>query len=61
MGSWAYVSQRFPTVLKETEKYKGHTVRYCGRDPSGAVAAGNKSAHNAEEELFLNDVFNIKN
>lgn len=61
MGSWAYVSQRFPTVLKETQNYKNSQVRYCGRDPSGTVAAGNKPAHMTEEEGFLNDVFGIKN
>ncbi|KTB06148.1 2-oxoglutarate dehydrogenase, mitochondrial [Nakaseomyces glabratus] len=58
MGSWNYVAPRLQTVLKETEQYKDNVVRYCGRSPSGAVAAGNKKLHLAEEEAFLKDVFN---
>ncbi|EDO18267.1 hypothetical protein Kpol_1039p16 [Vanderwaltozyma polyspora DSM 70294] len=58
MGSWGYVSPRLQTTLKETNNYKNHAVRYCGRNPSGAVAAGSKSLHLAEEESFLKDVFN---
>lgn len=57
MGSWSYVLPRLTTVLKETDSYKGFNIRYCGRDPSGAVAAGNKTLHSAEEEAFLRDVF----
>lgn len=58
MGSWSYAAPRLATTLKETDNYKNHVVRYCGRNPSGAVAAGNKTLHVAEEEAFLNDVFN---
>ena len=57
MGSWAYVSPRLQTTLKETQNYKDHSVRYCGRNPSGAVAAGNKTLHTLEENAFLKDVF----
>ncbi|SMN20569.1 similar to Saccharomyces cerevisiae YIL125W KGD1 Component of the mitochondrial alpha-ketoglutarate dehydrogenase complex [Maudiozyma saulgeensis] len=57
MGSWSYVSPRLQTTLKETENYKDHSVRYCGRNPSGAVAAGNKTLHTSEENAFLKDVF----
>lgn len=57
MGGWAYTEPRLRTTLKETANYKDVVVRYCGRNPSGAVAAGNKRLHNAEEEAFLRDVF----
>ncbi|CAI4395512.1 CDG_1a_G0026220.mRNA.1.CDS.1 [Saccharomyces cerevisiae] len=57
MGSWAYTEPRLHTTLKETDKYKDFKVRYCGRNPSGAVAAGSKSLHLAEEDAFLKDVF----
>ncbi|CCD23415.1 alpha-ketoglutarate dehydrogenase KGD1 NDAI_0B03810 [Naumovozyma dairenensis CBS 421] len=56
MGSWSFVSPRLKTTLNETT-YKDFTVRYCGRNPSGAVAAGSKALHAAEEEAFLKDVF----
>ena len=49
MGAWAYVYPRLRTTLKETEQYKNQEVRYCGRNPSGAVAAGSKGLHPAEE------------
>lgn len=58
MGAWSYVSPRIQTTLKETEKYQNTPIRYCGRNPSGAVAAGSKSLHTAEENAFLNDIFN---
>ncbi|AGO14168.1 AaceriAER374Cp [[Ashbya] aceris (nom. inval.)] len=57
MGSWAYVQPRIQTTLKETDKYNGFAFRYAGRNPSGAVAAGSKALHTAEEEAFLKDVF----
>ncbi|AJR37566.1 AIC_G0025990.mRNA.1.CDS.1 [Saccharomyces cerevisiae] len=57
MGSWAYTEPRLHTTLKETDKYKDFKVRYCGRNPSGAVAAGSRSLHLAEEDAFLKDVF----
>lgn len=57
MGAWAYAAPRLETTLKETELYKDAKVRYCGRNPSGAVAAGNKTLHTTEENAFLKDVF----
>lgn len=57
MGSWAYAAPRLGTVLKETDKYKDFEVRFAGRNPSGAVAAGSKALHVAEEEAFLKEVF----
>ncbi|AET40156.1 alpha-ketoglutarate dehydrogenase KGD1 Ecym_5401 [Eremothecium cymbalariae DBVPG len=57
MGSWAFVSPRIQTTLKETDKYSNFEVRYAGRNPNGAVAAGSKALHNAEEQAFLKDVF----
>lgn len=57
MGAWSYVKPRLQTTLKNTELYQGFDVRYCGRNPSGAVAAGNKQLHLQEEEQFLADVF----
>ncbi|KAL3234426.1 2-oxoglutarate dehydrogenase, mitochondrial [Nakaseomyces bracarensis] len=58
MGGWNYAAPRLETTLKETEKYGDFKVRFAGRNPSGAVAAGNKKLHLAEEEAFLKDVFN---
>jgi len=57
MGSWAHVSPRLETVLKETNLYKDFAVRFCGRDPSASVAAGSKGLHLAQEAAFLKDVF----
>lgn len=57
MGGYAFVAPRLETTLKETEKYKDVIARYAGRNPSGAVAAGSKTLHNAEEEAFLQEVF----
>ncbi|EJS43355.1 kgd1p [Saccharomyces arboricola H-6] len=57
MGSWAYTEPRLRTTLKETDNYKDFKVRYCGRNPSGAVAAGSKALHMTEEDAFLKDVF----
>lgn len=57
MGGYAFVAPRLETTLKETEKYKDVIARYAGRNPSGAVAAGSKALHNAEEEAFLQEVF----
>ena len=57
MGSWSYVAPRFATTLKETDKYKDLTLRYCGRDPSASVAAGSKGMHTGEEEKFLEAAF----
>ncbi|CCF60231.1 hypothetical protein KAFR_0J01660 [Kazachstania africana CBS 2517] len=57
MGAWSFVSPRLITTLKETDKYSDYIVRYCGRNPSAAVAAGSKALHNAEEAAFLKDVF----
>ncbi|CCE63618.1 hypothetical protein TPHA_0F01330 [Tetrapisispora phaffii CBS 4417] len=58
MGAWNYVSPRLQTTMKETDNYKDVTVRYAGRNPSGAVAAGSKILHTAEEKAFLRDAFN---
>ncbi|AMD19684.1 HCL467Cp [Eremothecium sinecaudum] len=58
MGAWSYVSPRLTTTLKETDKYANFPFRYVGRNPNGAVAAGSKGLHVAEEEAFLKDVFN---
>lgn len=55
MGSWSYASQRLATVFKETNKYQNIPLRYAGRNPNCAVAAGSKSAHHIEEEAFLKD------
>lgn len=57
MGAWSYVKPRLQTTLNNSELYKGFEVRYCGRNPSGAVAVGNKHLHLREEEKFLFDVF----
>ncbi|ODV61954.1 alpha-ketoglutarate dehydrogenase KGD1 [Ascoidea rubescens DSM 1968] len=61
MGAWSFVSPRLNTTLAETQNYKSFKIRYCGRDPSASVAAGSKKMHIAEEEAFLNDVFNTSN
>ncbi|CAI6452849.1 BPK_HP2_G0024620.mRNA.1.CDS.1 [Saccharomyces cerevisiae] len=57
MGSWAYTEPRLHTTLKKRINIRDFKVRYCGRNPSGAVAAGSKSLHLAEEDAFLKDVF----
>lgn len=56
MGAWSYVQPRLGTVLKETV-HSDMSFRYAGRDPSASVAAGSKSMHVAEENAFLDEVF----
>lgn len=57
MGSYSYSAPRISTVLENTEKHRNLSLRYAGRDPSASVAAGTKAMHNAEEQEFLNEVF----
>ncbi|KAL6944431.1 2-oxoglutarate dehydrogenase E1 component [Hanseniaspora osmophila] len=57
MGGWSHASPRLETVLKETDNYKDTVIRFCGRDPSASVAAGNKTLHLVQEAAFLKDVF----
>ncbi|AOA62167.1 Mitochondrial alpha-ketoglutarate dehydrogenase complex component [Komagataella phaffii CBS 7435] len=61
MGSYAFSAPRIVTVLEQTEKYKDYNLRYAGRNPAAAVAVGTKSMHVAQEEAFLDDVFQIQN
>lgn len=56
MGGWSFAEPRLQTVLKETI-HSDKVVRYAGRDPSASVAAGSKAMHVAEENAFLDDVF----
>ncbi|CAN6597097.1 2-oxoglutarate dehydrogenase, mitochondrial [Trichomonascus vanleenenianus] len=58
-GAWSYVSDRFQTVMTETDKYKDVAVRYAGRQPSASVAAGTKKVHQAEEDAFLKDALQL--
>lgn len=57
MGGYSFAAPRLETVLAETENHKDLSLRYAGRDPSASIAAGTKAMHNAEEETFLNEVF----
>lgn len=58
-GAWSFVSPRLHTTLSETDKYRDHRFRYAGRKPSASVAAGTKKAHLAEEQAFLDEVFQL--
>ncbi|KAG5456148.1 MAG: alpha-ketoglutarate dehydrogenase E1 component [Olpidium bornovanus] len=53
MGGWTYVQPRIETTLEQTQHHKGKRVRYAGRDPSCAVATGNKKKHLAEEYALI--------
>ncbi|KAK9453832.1 thiamine diphosphate-binding protein [Dipodascopsis uninucleata] len=59
-GAWSYMYPRLQTLLKETNNYKNHAVRYAGRAPSASVAAGNKVVHHNEEVAFLKDAFQLE-
>ena len=53
MGSWTYVEPRIETALKHSSHHKTKVPFYAGRDPTGAVATGNKKQHEVEEYSLL--------
>ncbi|RUP44754.1 hypothetical protein BC936DRAFT_149047 [Jimgerdemannia flammicorona] len=53
MGAWTFVQHRIATSLNETTHHAGKSPLYAGREPSGAVATGNKKQHLSEEYSLL--------
>ena len=53
MGAWTYVDRRIETALLHTQHHKNKRPVFAGRDPTGAVATGNKKKHEQEEIALL--------
>ena len=53
MGAWSYVKDRIETTLEKLLERAGERVRYVGRPPSAATAAGHASQHNKELKSML--------
>jgi 2-oxoglutarate dehydrogenase E1 component len=53
MGAWTYVEPRIETALRHSENHKTKRPAYAGRDPTGAVATGNKKMHEQQEWNLL--------
>eukprot|EP00158_Paraphelidium_tribonemae_P002586 Partr_v1_DN25496_c0_g1_i1_m53622 putative 2oxoglutarate dehydrogenase len=53
MGAWTYVEPRIETALKHTKNHQSKRAQFSGREPTGAVATGNKKQHQKEEESLL--------
>ncbi|GMM52050.1 alpha-ketoglutarate dehydrogenase [Starmerella bacillaris] len=58
-GAYSYVSPRLETLFKETNYPDAH-VRYAGRNPSAAVAAGVKRVHIAQEKAFIKQALELE-
>ncbi|KAE8142651.1 alpha-ketoglutarate dehydrogenase complex subunit Kgd1 [Aspergillus pseudotamarii] len=59
-GSWSHVMPRMDLILQRTESHGDKRVRFAGRDPASGVAVGYKVLHALQEEILLNDAFQIK-
>ena len=57
MGAWTYVKDRIESTLTQLCERKGERVRYFGRPPSAATAAGHASQHNKELRKLLDEVY----
>lgn len=53
MGAWDYVDPRIETALAHSEHHQGVRAEFAGRQPTGAVATGNKKQHEHEEISLL--------
>jgi 2-oxoglutarate dehydrogenase E1 component len=53
MGAWSYVEPRLETALKHSTHHTSKRPVFSGRDPTGAVATGNKKQHEQEEYSLL--------
>ena len=54
MGAWTWVQPRIDTTLQKLYGPAARRAVYVGRDPSAAVATGNKIQHLNEESAFVN-------
>lgn len=53
MGAWTYVDRRIEAALRHSKHHSGKRPQYAGREPTGAVATGNKKQHEQEEVAVL--------
>ena len=51
-GAWSYIEPRFETATDRKRR-----IRYAGRAPSAATAAGAMKNHIRELEAFINKTF----
>ena len=57
MGAWTYAKDRIESTLEQLVGRAGERVRYVGRAPSAATAAGHASQHNKELKAMLDHVY----
>ena len=57
MGAWTHVKERIETTLAKLCGREGEKVKYVGRPPSAATAAGHASQSNREVRQFLDKAF----
>ena len=57
MGGWTYVKDRIESTLTQLCGREGERVKYIGRPPSAATAAGHASQSNKEVRQFLDAAF----
>jgi 2-oxoglutarate dehydrogenase E1 component len=59
MGCWTHAEPRIETALKHSKHHAGKRVSYVGREPSAAVATGNKKQHVKEEAEIVKNAFGL--
>jgi 2-oxoglutarate dehydrogenase E1 component len=55
MGCWTYVHPRLNTALAHSTHHKNKTASVVSRDPTAAVATGNKIQHIQEEHKIISE------
>lgn len=56
-GGWIYVQPRIITALKGLQDYN---ITYAGRPTAAATATGNKTTHQHEQSMFLQEALKLK-
>ncbi|PIG84600.1 oxoglutarate dehydrogenase (succinyl-transferring) [Aspergillus arachidicola] len=59
-GSWSHVMPRMDLILQKTKSHGDKRVRFVGRDLASGVAVGYKVLHALQEQMLLNDAFQIE-
>lgn len=59
-GSWSHVMPHIDLILQKTKSHGDKKVRFAGRDPASGVAVGYKVLHALQEQMLLNDAFQIE-
>ena len=52
MGAWTYIAPRLQEILRSR-------IRYAGRKPSSSPAAGSKAMHKREQQMLIEQAFEV--